>query len=78
MPLLVAAMLGCGHPSPAPAPATSSREAVPVYQEPMHRLVYHNPMVRVLDVRIPAGDTTAYHVHAAPMVGIVVLSLIHI
>ena len=38
----------------------------------MHRLVYRNPMVRVLDVRIPAGDTTAYHVHDAPMVGIVV------
>ena len=70
--LVVAATLACGHPSPAPTPAPSSREAVPVYQEPMHRLVYRNPMVRVLDVRIPAGDTTAYHVHAAPMVGIVV------
>jgi hypothetical protein len=70
--LVVAATLACGRPSPAPTPTTSSREAVPVYQEPMHRLVYRNPMVRILDVRIPAGDTTAYHVHAAPMVGIVV------
>jgi len=70
--LVVAATLACGRPSPAPTPTTSSREAVPVYQEPMHRLVYRNPMVRVLDVRIPAGDTTAYHVHAAPMVGIAV------
>ena len=43
-----------------------------MYREPMHRLVYRNPMVRVLDVRIPAGDTTAYHVHDAPMVGVVV------
>ncbi|HKU62362.1 MAG TPA: hypothetical protein VJQ44_14145 [Gemmatimonadales bacterium] len=38
----------------------------------MHRLVYRNPLVRVLDVRVPAGDTTGYHVHAAPMVAIVV------
>ena len=70
--LLAAATLACGHPSPTPAPATSSGEAVPVYREPMHRLVYHNPLVRVLDVRVPAGDTTAYHVHDAPMVGVVV------
>jgi hypothetical protein len=43
---------------------------MPVYQEPMHRLVYRNPLVRVLDVVIPPGETTAYHIHSAPMVGI--------
>ena len=68
---LVAAMaLACGHPTPAPAPAT--RGAVPVYQESRHRLVYRSPLVRILDVRIPAGDTSAYHIHDAPMVGIAV------
>jgi quercetin dioxygenase-like cupin family protein len=34
--------------------------------------VYSNPLVRILDVRIAPGDTTAFHVHAAPMVGIAV------
>jgi len=38
----------------------------------MHREVFHSPSVRVLDVRIPPGDTTAYHLHAAPLVGIAV------
>jgi hypothetical protein len=38
----------------------------------MHRLVYHSPLVRVMDVRIPPGDTTAYHVHADRMVGVAV------
>jgi hypothetical protein len=63
--LLVAAGAGCHRAAPAVASA-----ALPVYREPMHRLVYRNPLVRVLDVRIAAGDTTAYHVHAAPMIGI--------
>jgi quercetin dioxygenase-like cupin family protein len=34
--------------------------------------VFQSALVRVLDVRIPPGDTTAYHVHADPMVGIAV------
>ena len=34
--------------------------------------MFSSPLVRVLDVRLPAGDTTAYHVHAARMVGIAV------
>jgi hypothetical protein len=38
----------------------------------MHQLVFHNALVRVLDVRIPPADTTAYHVHAAPMVGVAI------
>ncbi len=69
---LAAVTFACGHPSSTPAPVTSSGRPVPVYQEPMHRLVYRNPLVRVLDVRIPAGDTSAYHVHDAPMVGVVI------
>jgi hypothetical protein len=66
--LLAAAGPGCHRASPA----LSAGSPVPVYREPMHRLVYRNPLVRVLDVRIGPGDTTAYHVHDAPMVGIAV------
>ena len=46
--------------------------AVPVYEEPRHRPVYQNRYVRVLDVRVPAGDTTGYHVHADRNVGVVI------
>lgn len=69
---LAAATLACSHPSPTPTPATASGQPVPVYQEPRHHLVYRNPLVRVLDVRIPPGDTSAYHIHDAPMVGVVI------
>ncbi|HET7422971.1 MAG TPA: hypothetical protein VFJ92_05365 [Gemmatimonadales bacterium] len=69
---LAAATSACSHPSPTPTPATASGQPVPVYQEPRHHLVYRNPLVRVLDVRIPAGDTSAYHIHDAPMVGVVI------
>jgi len=67
--LLLAAGPGCHRAAPA---APVGRAAVPVYREPMHRLVYRNPLVRVLDVRIPPGETTAYHVHSAPMVGVAI------
>jgi quercetin dioxygenase-like cupin family protein len=46
--------------------------AVPVFQEPRHRPVFENPWVRVLDVRLPAGDTSGYHVHANRHVGVVI------
>jgi hypothetical protein len=38
----------------------------------MHQLVFQTPLVRVLDVRVAAGDTTAYHVHVNRLVGIAV------
>ena len=68
--LLLAA--GCHQSSSTGSVGLSPGSAVPVYRERMHRLVYRNPLVRVLDVRIAPGDTSAYHVHSAPMVGIVV------
>jgi quercetin dioxygenase-like cupin family protein len=37
--------------------------AVPIENEPMHRLKFENEFVRVFDVLIPAGETTKYHVH---------------
>jgi|GEM_PF-580075 len=66
------AVLACGQAARQAASDTPAPRPVPVYREPSHRLVFQSPMVRVLDVRIPAGDSTAYHVHADPMVGIAV------
>ncbi|MGI8951094.1 MAG: hypothetical protein ACR2FN_05875 [Chitinophagaceae bacterium] len=41
---------------------------VPVREEPHHKMVLENDYVRLLDVHIKPGDTTLYHVHAAPSV----------
>jgi hypothetical protein len=45
--------------------------AVPVSKEPRHHNVFENKWVRVLDVRIPPGDTTLFHKHETPSVFIV-------
>jgi hypothetical protein len=41
---------------------------VPVSQEPMHHKILDNGHVRLLDVHIPPGDTTQFHIHATPSV----------
>ena len=51
------------------APAAASNEAaVPAHREPSHHLVFQNQFVRILDIRVPAGRVTKYHVHADPLV----------
>ena len=41
--------------------------AVPASEEPRHHLVYSNDIVHVMDIRVPAGDTTLWHTHAYPL-----------
>ena len=41
---------------------------VPVIKEPHHKPVLVNKYVRLLDVHLNAGDTTQYHIHAAPSI----------
>lgn len=41
----------------------STPPAVPVAQDPAHRLVLQNEQVRVFEVWLPAGDTTLWHEH---------------
>ena len=43
--------------------ATAAAAQVPVTQEPRHRVVFETPQFRILDVRIPPGDTTLDHTH---------------
>jgi quercetin dioxygenase-like cupin family protein len=50
----------------------SEAAAVPVFQEPRHHPVFENALVRVLDVRVPPGDTTGYHVHANRHIAVVI------
>lgn len=70
--LFLLTALACGHATKQPGASGPGGAFQPVFQEPRHRLVFQTPLVRVLDVRIPPGDTTAYHLHAARMVGIAV------
>jgi hypothetical protein len=41
---------------------------VPVRNEPRHHNIFDNGTVRILDVHIPPGDTSLFHVHATPSV----------
>ena len=41
---------------------------VQVSEEPRHHKVFYNDWVRVLDVHIPAGDTSLWHKHSTPSV----------
>jgi len=45
-----------------------SRAQVPVSLEPRHHKVLDNGHVRLLDVHIPPGDTTQFHIHSTPSV----------
>lgn len=47
--------------------AVSAQTVVPVHEEPHHHLVFEDSLFRILDVRIPPGDTTGFHLHDAPM-----------
>lgn len=41
---------------------------VPVYEEPLHKVVLKNNYIRLIDVHLPPGDTTQFHIHAATSV----------
>lgn len=50
------------------APCTlAAEDPLPVYEEPRHRLMLSSQTVQVLDLLIPPGDTTLYHLHEAPI-----------
>jgi quercetin dioxygenase-like cupin family protein len=61
-----------GLTSLAPATALRAQRAVPVLDEPRHHLVFENKFTHVLDVRVPAGDTTLFHRHDHPYMGTVI------
>jgi quercetin dioxygenase-like cupin family protein len=50
----------------ARAPGSAASQPVPVHQEPLHRLLLDSIRFKVMDVHIPAGDTTRFHTHDAP------------
>jgi hypothetical protein len=44
----------------------STQAQVRVHEEPLHRPVYQNRLIRILNVQLPPGDTTQYHIHHTP------------
>jgi quercetin dioxygenase-like cupin family protein len=58
----VALAVLCGKLAACGAQA-STPSAVPIEQEPAHRLALQNEHVRVFEVSVPAGDATLWHEH---------------
>ncbi len=52
--------------------AQAQQAAVPVEQEPRHRVVFQNQTVRIYDCLIPPGDITLFHTHSFDSVTVVV------
>ena len=48
--------------------AQSAETPVPVRDEPNHRVTFENDYLRMIEVHIPAGVTTLYHLHTIPSV----------
>jgi hypothetical protein len=69
--VVVIVLMAAGSPGYAQQDAASSA-GVPVEREPHHHVVFENAAVRVIDARLPAGDTTLYHTHTADNVPVVI------
>ena len=46
--------------------STIATAQVAVSKEPRHHNIFQNKYIRVLDVWVPPGDTTLFHIHATP------------
>jgi quercetin dioxygenase-like cupin family protein len=44
--------------------------AIPIEQEPQHKIVFKNDFVRIIDATLPPGYVTKDHIHAADSVSI--------
>jgi hypothetical protein len=49
---------------------------VPVREEPRHHPVFQNKYLRLLDVWLPPGDTTLFHIHATPSLFVILSNTI--
>ena len=52
-------------------PGYSAKAQVAVREEPRHHPVLQNKYIRLLDVWLPPGDTTLYHIHETPSVFVI-------
>src|SRR5262245_30301572 len=54
----------------AQAPRGISPGAIPIEQEPQHKVVFKNDFVRIIDATLPPGYVTKDHIHAADSVSV--------
>jgi hypothetical protein len=66
---VLVAWLVCAH---AQQETNAPAAGVPVEREPRHHVVFEDAAVRVIDARLPVGDTTLYHTHVADNVPVVI------
>jgi hypothetical protein len=52
--------------------AQAIQQAVPIEQEPRHRIVFENKNVRIYDALIPPGDLSLFHTHSVDNVVVTV------
>lgn len=71
--LIIALLVGAGVLVRAQSPAIDPA-AVPVEQEPRHRLVFTNEFVRVLDVLLPPLYVSQNHTHTYDSVAVTIVS----
>jgi hypothetical protein len=48
-----------------------AQEPMPVREEPRHHVAFQNQYLRLLDVWLPPGDTTFFHIHEIPSLFVV-------
>jgi hypothetical protein len=65
--MLVGLVMGMPAAAGAQAPA-AAQKPVPVFEEPRHHLIVDTPTLRILDIQIPPGDTTLFHMHNSAMI----------
>ena len=59
--------IGAQAPGPPGPRAGEPAEAVPVHREPHHRQLFQHGAVRILDMQLPPGDMSWFHVHDHPV-----------
>ena len=59
--LLVVSGLVAAHQS-----AVAQNESISMHEEPRHRLVFEHDQFNLVDLSIPVGDTSLYHLHDFP------------
>ena len=64
---IVAVMLAAAWTAGAQQPA-----AVPIEQEPMHKIVFKNDFARIIDATLPPGYVTLNHTHAADSIAVTI------
>lgn len=67
---IAAALAGLACAFVQPAIAQNSDTPVPILKAPYHRPVFTNQYVTMLDIYIPPGRTTGYHIHAQDSVSV--------